>query len=400
VKSGDGAREVTPNQSIWQERDMRNHRRGSIVDGHADLHSELGPNRGEHSGRAINPTIKVTDLAWLEFEKPDLARAETFGRAFGFAVAAREPTALYLRGSLPGTPCLVIRKGARSRFIGPTFKAADASDLNRLAKATHRRFEPLTDPTTGSIVRLQDPSGFAVGVVHVSDELPALAGQQTQILNFGAEPRRINATQRPPRTPALVQRLGHLVLQTPHFSRALNWYLDTLGMIVSDFQFAPGRRELGPVMAFIRCDRGSIPADHHTLALLLGPVAGYAHSAYQVTDFDAVAAGGEYLLEKGYHRAWGIGRHTLGSQIFDYWSDPDKIFVEHFTDGDMFDNTLEPGWEPLTASSLAQWGPRVPPEFMGAKLSLQLVLDVVSGLRGDNDYTLPKLAAMVQGARS
>jgi hypothetical protein len=65
----------------------------------------------------------------------------------------------------------------------------------------------------------------------------------------------------------------------------------------------------------------------------------------------------------------------------------------------MFDNTLEPGWEPLTASSLAQWGPRVPPEFMGAKPSPQLVRNVVSGLRGDNDYTLPKLAAMVKGAR-
>jgi hypothetical protein len=41
----------------------------------------------------------------------------------------------------------------------------------------------------------------------------------------------------------------------------------------------------------------------------------------------------------------------------------------------------------------------VPQEFMGAKPSLQLVRNVVSGLRGDNDYTLPKLAAMVKGAR-
>ena len=48
----------------------------------------------------------------------------------------------------------MIRKGARSRFIGPTFKAADASDLNPLAKATDRRVEPLTDPSEGSVVRL------------------------------------------------------------------------------------------------------------------------------------------------------------------------------------------------------------------------------------------------------
>src|ERR1700757_907416 len=123
---------------------MNHNRHLESVDGHRDLHSEHGRNRGEHSGRSANPIIKVTDLGWLEFEKPDLARAETFARAFGFAVAACEPTALYLRGSLPGTPCLVIHKGARSRFIRPAFKAADAADLNRLAKATGRRVEPLT----------------------------------------------------------------------------------------------------------------------------------------------------------------------------------------------------------------------------------------------------------------
>ena len=63
-------------------------------------------------------------------------------------------------------------------------------------------------------------------------------------------------------------------------------------------------------------------------------------------DLDALAAGGEYLRERGYHRSWGIGRHIQGSQIFDYWRDPDGFLVEHFTDGDMFDNTLEPGWAP------------------------------------------------------
>jgi hypothetical protein len=77
-------------------------------------------------------------------------------------------------------------------------------------------------------------------------------------------------------------------------------------MIVSDFQFPTARRSLGPVMAFIRCDRGSAPAYHHSLTLALGAVPGYVHSAYQVTDLDALATGGEYLRDKGYRRAWGI----------------------------------------------------------------------------------------------
>lgn len=370
-----------------------------MTDAHADLHSEHGANRGEHTGRALNPTIKVTDLAWLEFVKPDLGRAETFARDFGFVVAARKPDALYLRGTLPGSVGMVIRKGAGSRFVGPTFKAAEQHDLQRLARSTGTRVQHLDEVLDGSVVRLTDPSGFAVAVAHTNNVLPALTEPAPQVLNVGTTPARVNAAQRPPRVPASVQRLGHVVLQTPQFIRALNWYLDTFGLIVSDFQFAPSRRDLGPVLAFMRCDRGSVPTDHHTLALVLGPVSRYAHSAYQVTDLDVLAAGGEYLSKKGYHRAWGIGRHTLGSQIFDYWTDPDKIFVEHFTDGDMFDNTLEPGWQPLTASSLAQWGPRVPQEFLGAKPSLTLVRDVLTGLRGDNDYTLPKLAAMVKGSR-
>jgi hypothetical protein len=33
------------------------------VDRHADLHSEHGAQRGEHTGRCVNPTIKVADLA-------------------------------------------------------------------------------------------------------------------------------------------------------------------------------------------------------------------------------------------------------------------------------------------------------------------------------------------------
>src|SRR5262249_59912810 len=49
-----------------------------LVEAHKDLHSEQGPRKGEHPGRSPNPVIKVHDVAWLEFEKPNLDRAETF----------------------------------------------------------------------------------------------------------------------------------------------------------------------------------------------------------------------------------------------------------------------------------------------------------------------------------
>lgn len=39
-----------------------------------------------------------------------------------------------------------------------------------------------------------------------------------------------------------------MVLETRVFTRALDWYLDTLGMIVSDFLFLDGQRGRGPTM--------------------------------------------------------------------------------------------------------------------------------------------------------
>jgi hypothetical protein len=372
------------------------------VDAHKDLHSEQGARKGEHPGRSRNPIIKVHDIAWLEFEKPNLQRAETFANAFGFATAARTPDELQLRGTDPGSPCVLIRHGERSRFAGLALRAADETDVLKLADETGRKTRALPETLGGIAVDLVDPSGLPVRVVAGTHTLEPLSMQTPQVFNFDHEVRRVNATQRPPREPTRVQRLGHVVLQTTKYIETLNWYLDHFGMIVSDFQYYPGQRDRGPAFSFIRCDRNTTPSDHHTVALALGPTNRYVHSAYQVSDLDALAAGGEYLKERGYHRAWGIGRHVLGSQIFDYWHDPDGFMVEHFTDGDMFDSTLEPGWAPFTASGLAQWGPPVTKDFFGMspKTLPQELRFIVDALRKDNEFSLNSLRGLLKVATS
>src|SRR5689334_177406 len=283
---------------------------------HNDLHSADGALRGEHPGRAKNPIIKVLDLAWLEFVKPDLAASERFAHAFGFTTVSRTTDELQLRGTDTGAPCVIVRRGPRSTYLGAAFRAEDPTDVARLADATGRRVVALPESLGGLTVDLTDPSGAAVRVVADTHELAPLPPQPTQLLNFGHDVRRANATQRPPREPARIQRLGHVVLQTTRYIETLNWYLEHLGLIVSDFKYYEGQRERGPTMSFIRCDRGTTPTDHHTLAMTLGPSNRYVHSAFQVADLDAMAAGGEHLLEQGYHRSWGIGRHVQGSQVF------------------------------------------------------------------------------------
>jgi hypothetical protein len=374
-----------------------------LVGAHNGLHSEQGARPGEHPGRSANPIIKVQDVIWLEFEKPDLVKAEAFAHAFGFSTALRTSDELHLRGSDAGAPSVLIRRGPRERFVGPAFVAGEHSDVVRLAGATGSPVRPLPETLGGVTVDLVDPSGLSVRVVSGTHQLEALPAQTPHVFNFGHEVVRANATQRPPRVPTTVQRLGHIVVQTPKYIEALNWYLEKFGMIVSDFCFYPGQRERGPIMSFIRCDRGSTPADHHTLAMALGPVNRYVHSAYQVCDLDALAAGGEHLREQGYFRSWGIGRHVQGSQIFDYWRDPDGFLVEHFADGDMFDNTLEPGWAPLSSSGLYQWGPPPSRDFLGVgspRATAGELAAMVDALRHDNEFDLSALRGLFAVANS
>jgi catechol 2,3-dioxygenase-like lactoylglutathione lyase family enzyme len=366
-------------------------------DPHRSLHSETGARSGEHPGRSKNPLVKVTGLAWLEFEKPDLDRAGRFGTDFGFTVAEQTPQTLVLRGRQAGAACLVVRRGPSARFAGVVFHAAAREDLDRLARGTGGT---VTAYRGGHAVQLRDPSGFSVRVVHGVSQLPALPERAPLPLNFGSEPTRVNATQRPARRPAEIERLGHVVLGTTRFRAALDWYLDTLGLIVSDFLYLDGQRDRGPTMAFIRCDLGSVPADHHTLAMLLQPRTEYVHSAYQLTDLDEVAASGEYLRERGYRHAWGLGRHIQGSQIFDYWRDTDRLMFEHYADGDVFDRTAEPGWAPFTVSGLAQWGPKATADFTGAR-DPGVALAAIKALRDKgNEIDLPALRGLIKAMSS
>ena len=169
------------------------------VGAHNELHSEQGALPGEHTGRARNPVIKVADIAWLEFEKPDLDRAEAFARAFGFTTVARTPDELQLRGTDAGAPCVLLRRGSRTRFVGTAFKAVDEVDVLRLAEATGAAAKPLPESLGGISVELTDPSGLPVRVVAGMHELAELAPQQPHVFNVGtrSQPHQRHAAPTP-----------------------------------------------------------------------------------------------------------------------------------------------------------------------------------------------------------
>ena len=64
-----------------------------------------------------------------------------------------------------------------------------------------------------------------------------------------------------------------------------------------------------------------------------------------------------------YPHEWGIGRHLLGSQMYDYWRDAYGFTHEHWTDGDFLDSSHPPEKTPFRDTIMAQYGPFAPSSF-------------------------------------
>ena len=190
------------------------------------------------------------------------------------------------------------------------------------------------------------------------DDIAALEVMGHAPLNLGASRTRVTELQRVPVGPSQVKRFGHAAIKTADLVGVSQWYADTLGLLVSD------NLQLGEpdalVGRFMRCDRGDLPADHHTLLILGTGEAKLGHCAWEVADFDDLMAGHDHLLAADHRHYWGVGRHVLGGQVFDYWKDPLGFTVEHWTDSDLLTASAPPGTYDLF-DPINQWGPN-PPE--------------------------------------
>jgi catechol 2,3-dioxygenase-like lactoylglutathione lyase family enzyme len=208
------------------------------------------------------------------------------------------------------------------------------------------------------VVRLRDPDGFLIEVVAGQAPADPLPLEPEGQHNSAAARPRIGKPLRLRPGPAAVVRLGHCVLEVSDFRTSEAWYKQRFGLITSDeLEAAPGMA----VGAFLRCDRGDTPTDHHTLALMQTPRAPcFNHAAFEVAGMDDLMRGHSHLKNAGRQAAWGVGRHILGSQVFDYWKDPWGHEVEHWTDGDLFVAADGSNTAPLQALLGVQWGPLHP----------------------------------------
>ena len=350
--------------------------------------------RAPQPARHPSPTAKATSLAYLIFERPDFAPAESFLTDFGLSVAFHAEDRLYLRGTSSAPYCYRIERAERPRFVGMGFTVSRRRDLEALADACGSA--PIRNaghPGGGELLSLTDPSGFVVEVV--CSQTPATEQPHRGPLHFNhvGHGTRINGTQRPPVSPPEVIRLGHCVLEVADYQATCGWYTQHLGLIPSDVQVLP---DGSPAVSFMRLDLGDQAADHHTLALAQGFMPLYSHSAYEVVDTDAVGMGQRVLRERGWKHAWGIGRHILGSQIFDYWQDPWDDKHEHYCDGDLFTADRPTGVHPVSRDAMSQWGQPMPRSFTKPRMTPSAIAALLRNLRRSPDLSLGKLMTLAR----
>ena len=325
------------------------------------------------------PTIKAKRLAYVRVSAPDLARAETFLDEFGLQVAARTENTVYFRGTDPEPPCYLLTEGERG-VTAIAFEADSAADLAAISQIEGASaVETLDEPAGGQVVRLRDPQGMQVEIVHGRSALDPLDPAPAHPFNMNGQREREGALPAIDKGPSRVRRIGHLVLESADPATVYDWYNRHLGLQTSDAVRLPGGEAQ---MIFSRLDRGQEYVDHHVVGFQFAMDEGarVQHVAFEVGNLDDLMSGHEHLKRKRRKHVWGIGRHLLGGQIFDYWKSPFGVIHEHWTDTDLV-NQEHQAQDCGVADVNDYWGPGPTPAFIISRWNWKVFKNIARVLR-------------------
>ncbi|KAL1635814.1 hypothetical protein SLS56_001509 [Neofusicoccum ribis] len=322
--------------------------------------------------------IQLVRIAHVYYRHKDWEKADEFLQDFGFEECKRTDDKIYYRGygREPFVYCLI--KSDKDEFGGAGFVVESEEELNYASKILPDATEPyeLKDaPGGGKCVTFKEPvDGFEWHLVYGQSPAPDERVLPTLTFNYPTEKHRpVGKFQRFEKKPAPVHKLGHFGLCVTDFNKAYEFYHTYFNIIDSELV----HNEKGEnVTVFSRLDRGKERVDHHCFFFFSGPRAPHVHhSSFETHDFDTQVLGHDWLRHKGYENCWGVGRHIMGSQIFDYWYvralnilpnpfeidracrfDPSKFVLEHYVDGDLLDNEYPVNLTPASPDNLHVWG--------------------------------------------
>lgn len=88
----------------------------------------------------------------------------------------------------------------------------------------------------------------------------------------------------------------------------------------------------------------------------LGPARpGLHHMSFEVQDIEQQMVAHRHLRKQGHQPVWGVGRHPLGSHVFDLWKDPNGLRFETYSDTDLCNDQRPTGDHDVAHSEMDLW---------------------------------------------
>jgi len=296
--------------------------------------------------------LGVHSVDQFHFVVPDLAVAQNFYGEFGLDIGTKDNLLTVRTFGHPHT-WGTIGEGSGKKFGFISFGAFE-DDIDRFAARLQAIGIPRLDPPPGidsNGLWFRAPDGVLVEIKVAAKTSP---DEKSRFATTSAPPGQRGAPFRSaiPRTQP--RRLSHVLLFTPNVRQAIAFYTQVLGLRVSDHS--------GDNIAFLHGIHGS---DHHMFALARSEAPGLHHFSWDVGSVDEIGAGATHMLERGFAKGWGLGRHVLGSNYFHYVRDPWGSYSEYSADIDYIPSTCDwAGGDQPEADSFYAWGPNVPEDFV------------------------------------
>lgn len=312
--------------------------------------------------------IRLLKTAFVIYYHKDVAKAKQFLIDFGMNIVEDRGNEEIFFAGYGTEPFVYILRQAigENEFGGAAYEVESRAELEKATKIPNASsISALNAPGGGEIVTLTDPVGHTVHLVYGQTPKDAEDPNLEKLtFNYEFEKPRKGRFQRFKLGRAPVHRWGHYGVTYPDgkYQEMYDWYTQTLALAPSDVVYKDNK----PITCFFHIDRGLEFTDHHAFffkRVKPEQKLSVAHAAFEVHDFDIQQLGHQYLDSKGYELCWGIGRHVLGSQIFDYWFDPSKFMLEHYADGDLVNLETEVAHIPAGPQALSIWSPPVPGAF-------------------------------------
>ncbi|MDF7776402.1 VOC family protein [Sphingomonas sp. AOB5] len=306
--------------------------------------------------------MRIKAFHHVRFGVTDLDRTQSFASDFGLHLARRDGDRLWMRSGGGDAFCYYAETGARA-FTGLGFLVESMDDLDEAVRLHGAGpIRALEGPGGGSAVTLEGPEGIRVDLVHGITEAAAQPSPPEMRLNFPGSIVRLKDPQHGREmAPPKLFRLGHIGMYVQSFATCAEWFQRVLGLKISDtiHNGDPEQRIVG----FLRLDRGDDYVDHHTLFLAQFGKTDCHHISFEVADFEAQFMAHRWLESRGWTPNWGVGRHPLGSHVFDVWFDPDGYRFETFSDTDMVNAGHAAGNHDVHHAQMDLWSSESPQRY-------------------------------------